>query len=213
MSALHLSASPSVNPVPSEGPPRGDCVSAPGNPWDFAHRPVAAAELRSILEAAHPSPQADEDRPWRFLIAHRDDQESFGRLQSCIDPANHGWTLHAPVLVLSFAKLSLPEADGVSHSAIHELGGACASIAMAARSRGFTVHQFFGVRRERVRALYRSPENFTAWTCMALGYHEGAGMALAPLAPPECASRTHGVAAQFTFSGTWGQPLSRQDRG
>jgi len=43
------------------------------SPAAFADRPLAAAELASLFEAARWAPSCFNEQPWRFIFATRDD--------------------------------------------------------------------------------------------------------------------------------------------
>jgi len=94
------------------------------SPYAFSSRPVEGEELRKLLEAARSAPSSYNEQPWRFVLATRRDREAFERLLQTIAERNREWAHHAPVLVLSVAKLDFTHSGKPNRHAFYDVGQA-----------------------------------------------------------------------------------------
>ena len=69
--------------------PIHELVAARWSPYAYADRPVAAEDLRSILEAARWAPSSYNEQPWSYIVATKDGGEEYEQLLSCLVPPNH----------------------------------------------------------------------------------------------------------------------------
>ena len=176
------------------------------SPYAFADRPVPAAELRSLFEAARWAPSSFNEQPWRYLVATKDDPEQFQRLLSCLVEGNQIWAKAAPVLALGVVSLRFALNAQDNRAAVHDLGLAAGNLLVEATVRGLFVHQMIGILPDRARELYGIPEGFEAWTGLAIGY-QGDPMNLpARLRARDLAPRQRKHLREFVFSGTWENP-------
>ena len=64
-------------------------------------------KLKSLFEAARWAPSSNNEQPWRFLVATKDNRSEYDKLFSCLSEGNAKWVFRAPVLMLSVASLFL----------------------------------------------------------------------------------------------------------
>ena len=71
-----------------------------GRAYD-ATKPIAQAQIISLLEAARWAPSCYGDQPWRFIVwdKHKD-MTAWDKALDCISPGNQAWVKDAPVLIL-----------------------------------------------------------------------------------------------------------------
>lgn len=81
------------------------------SPRAFSNRPVERAVLLSLFEAARWAPSSNNEQPWSFVMATRDDEAGYRRLFDCLKEGNKKWAFTAPVLALSVARFTF-EDDG-----------------------------------------------------------------------------------------------------
>jgi hypothetical protein len=72
----------------------------------FASTPVEPETLASLMEAARWAPSCMNEQPWSFIAATKANKSDFDRLLGCLVEFNVEWAQHAPVLLLSVAKLT-----------------------------------------------------------------------------------------------------------
>src|SRR5271168_4094603 len=140
------------------------------SPRAFADRPVEPEKLARMFEAARWSPSCFNEQPWSFIVATRDDEVEFARLLSCLVEGNQAWAAHAPVLMVSVARLSFAQNGAPNRQAIHDVGLATAQMIFQAMAMGLFVHPMAGFHPEKVRELYGVPEGYDPVAAIAAGY-------------------------------------------
>ncbi len=127
--------------------PIHDLIKRRWSPRAFSDRPVERDILRSLLEAARWAPSSNNEQPWNFIVATKDDQAEFSRLLSCLVEGNSLWAQHAPVLMVSVARMSFEDDGKPNRHAFHDVGQAVANLIVQATTLGLMVHQMAGLGR------------------------------------------------------------------
>src|SRR2546426_12655667 len=105
--------------------------------------------LRSIFEAARWAPSSSNEQPWAYLVATRDDKDSFERMLSVLVEFNANWARSAPVLAIAVAKLTFAKNDAPNRNALYDTGAATALLSVEATARGLAGHQMAGFDPEK----------------------------------------------------------------
>ena len=176
------------------------------SPYGFEERPVAAADLRSLFEAARWAASSYNEQPWNYLVATRENSPEFGRLLSCLVETNQAWAKAAPVLVLGVVNLRFAKNNQDNRAAVHDLGLAAGNLVVEATTRGLSVHQMIGILPDKAREVYQIPEHFEAWTAMAIGYKADPAKLPDALKERDLSPRQRKPLSEFVFTGQWGQP-------
>ncbi len=184
--------------------PIHDLLQRRWSPRAFSEQPVEPEALRSLLEAARWAPSSYNEQPWSFIVATKDDQAEYGRLLSCLVEGNIQWAQHAPVLMVSVAKLSFEENGKPNRHAFHDVGLAVANLVIQATALGLAVHQMAGIFPDKVRELYGISEKHEPVAGIALGYPDDPDTLPEPLRKREAAPRERKPLAAFVFAGRWG---------
>ena|SRR6185437_3724416 len=140
------------------------------SPRAFAERAVEPEKLARLLEAARWSASCFNEQPWSFIVATRDDEAEFARLLSCLIEGNQAWASHAPVLMVSVARLNFVQNGKPNRHAIHDVGLATAQMIVQAMAMGLFVHPMAGFYPDKVRELYGVPEGYDPVAAIAAGY-------------------------------------------
>jgi nitroreductase len=112
------------------------------SPESFSNRTVKPEKLHILTEAARGTPSYKNEQPWNFIIVTSEDAESYNNLPGCLVEGNASRTRHAPVLMLSVARLNF-ECDGARNKyAFFDLAQAVSYVAVRAKSLGLQVPQF-----------------------------------------------------------------------
>jgi len=201
-------ASPSAIKQAAPDHPIHKLLAERWSPYGFTDRLVAEADLSSLFEAARWAASSYNEQPWTYFVATRKAPAEFERLLSCLGDANQAWAKAAPVLVLGVVSLRFSKTGKDNRAAVHDLGLASANLVMEATARGLSVHQMIGILPDRARELYKIPAHAEAWTAMAIGYKADADELPEALRERDLAPRKRKPAAQFVFTGSWGQPAS-----
>jgi nitroreductase len=175
------------------------------SPRAFAERPVEPEKLRRLLEAARWAASCANQQPWYFIVATREDATEYARLLSCLRENNQQWAAHAPVLMVSVAKLSFDMNGQPNRYAFHDVGLAAANLIVQATALGLFVHQMAGFYPDKVRELYGVPEDFEPVAGIVLGYPGDPATLSEELRQRELAPRVRKPLETFVFQGAWGQ--------
>jgi nitroreductase len=139
------------------------------SPRAFADRDVAAADLKTIFEAARWAPSSYNEQPWRFFVGHRG-SETYSKILGALVPFNQDWAKGAPVLVLGLARTRFSHNDTPNNYAAHDLGAAMALMAVQATVLGLAAHQMAGFDWAKAREAFAIPDTFAMGSVMAIGY-------------------------------------------
>jgi nitroreductase len=175
------------------------------SPRAFADRPVEPDSLRSLWEAARWAASTANQQPWYFIVATKADTAEYARLLSCLRENNQQWASHAPVLMVSVAKLTFDANGQPNRHAFHDVGLAVANLILQATALGLGVHQMAGFYPDRVRELYEVPEEFEPVAGIVLGYPGDPANLPEDLRNRELAPRTRKPLAAFVFGRSWGE--------
>ena len=185
--------------------PIHDLLRRRWSPRAFSDRRVDPAIMRSLLEAARWAPSSYNEQPWSFIVATKDDPVEFGRLLSCLVEGNIQWAQHAPVLMVSVARLYFEDDGKPNRHAFHDVGLAVANLIVQATALGLVVHQMAGIFPDKIRELYGIPEGYEAVAGIALGYPGDPQSLPEELRKRELAPRERKPLTEFVFSGRWGR--------
>ena len=181
------------------------------SPRAFADRPVEPEKLLRLWEAARWSASCANQQPWYFLVATKEEAVEYARLLSCLRETNQQWASHAPVLMVSVAKLAFDMNGQPNRYAFHDVGLAVANLIVQATALGLYVHQMAGFYPEKVRELYGVPDDFEPVAGIVLGYPGDPAVLSEELRQREVAPRVRKPLEAFIFQGAWGQtsPLAK----
>lgn len=175
------------------------------SPRAFDARPVEAAKLRSVLEAARWSASGGNSQPWHFIVATKEEPEEFAKLVACLMPGNAEWAGQAPVLILTVASMVMSNGRVHTH-AFHDVGLATQNLTVQATALGLHVHPMAGFSADKARELFAIPAGNDPVTMLALGYLGDPASLPEQRREQELTRRTRKPLREIVFSGTWGNP-------
>ena len=191
------------NPAPVEYPVQ-DVIRNRWSPRAFSDKPVPAEVLRSLFEAARWAPSSNNEQPWAFLVATKDDTENFEKSLGALVEFNANWAKKAPVLVIAVAALAFAKNKAPNRNAQYDVGAASLQLSLEATARGLVVHQMAGFDPETAREAYDVPEGWEPIAAMAIGYPGDTSSLPEPYQSREKAPRTRKPIREFVMSGQWG---------
>jgi len=194
-------------PAPSDFPVH-QLITDRWSPRAFADKSVSPDVLRSLFEAARWAPSSSNEQPWAYLVATRDDHETFAKMLSVLVEFNAGWAKGAPVLALAVAKLNFAKNDAPNRNAHYDTGAASALLSVEATARGLAVHQMAGFDPAKAREAFAIPAGWEAIAAIAIGYPGDPNSLPQPLKDRELAPRTRKPLSEFVMSGHWGHTAS-----
>ena len=184
--------------------PIHDLIRERWSPRAFADKPVAADVLRSVFEAARWAPSSNNEQPWSYLVATKEDKENFAKTLEVLVEFNAGWAKHAAVLAIGVARLAFAKNNAPNRNASYDLGAATALLSIEATARGLRVHQMAGFDPEKARRAFGIPPEWDAFAAMAIGYPGEPASLPDSLKVREMAPRTRKPVSDFVMSGHWG---------
>jgi len=191
------------NPAPSDFPVH-ELIRNRWSPRAFADNFVPPDVLRSLFEAARWAPSSNNEQPWAYIVATRDDHANFEKMLSVLVSFNANWAKGAPVLALAVAELAFAKNNAPNRNAQYDTGAATALLSVEATARGLFVHQMAGFDPEKARQVFGIPVGWEAIAAIAIGYPGDPASLPQPLKDRERAPRTRKPLAEFVMSGNWG---------
>ena len=184
--------------------PVHDLIRDRWSPRAFSDRDVPRDVLQSLFEAARWAPSCYNEQPWAYLVATRDDKESFAKLLSVLVEFNANWAKSAPVLAIAVAELAFAKNNTPNRNAQYDTGAASALLSLEATAHGLAVHQMAGFDAEKARQVFGIPAGWEAIAALAIGYPGDPDSLPQPLREREVAPRTRKPLSEFVMAGNWG---------
>jgi nitroreductase len=178
------------------------------SPRAFSDQPIEPEKILSLLEAARWSPSCFNEQPWSFIMATKDDADEFERLLSCLADKNRMWTKHAPLLMLSVAKLHFEHNGKPNRHALHDVGLAVGNLIVQATELNLYTHQMAGFHIDKARELYQIPETHEPVAAIAIGYRGESHHLTEEFQKREKTPRTRKELFEFVYAGSWNQTAS-----
>src|SRR6516162_4295693 len=140
------------------------------SPRAFSPKAVPKEVLQSLFEAARWAPSSNNEQPWAFIVATKDDQENFEKSLGALVEFNAGWARKAPVLVIAVAELAFAKNNAPNRNAQYDVGAASLHLSIEATARGLFVHQMAGFDPETAKEVYNIPQGWEPIATMAIGF-------------------------------------------
>ena len=172
----------------------------------FASKSVEPETLASLMEAARWTPSCRNEQPWSFMVAAKANKSDFDRLLGCLVEFNVQWAQHAPVLLLSTARLTFESTGELNRHAFHDVGQAIANLTFQAMVSGLVVHQIAGFDIDRARREFSIPQDHEPVTVAAIGYPGSSASLPEKLRKRDTSPRKRKPLTSFVFEGGWGDP-------
>jgi len=190
-------------PAPVDYPVQ-DVIKNRWSPRAFSDKPVSPDVLRSLFEAARWAPSSNNEQPWAYIVATKDDAENFEKSLGALVEFNANWAKHAPVLAIAVAQLAFAKNNAPNRNAQYDVGAASMQLSIEATARGLVVHQMAGFDPETAKEAYDIPQGWEPIAAMAIGYPGDASSLPEPYQTREKAPRSRKPIREFVMSGQWG---------
>jgi nitroreductase len=174
------------------------------SPRAFADQPVPTKLLRSLFEAARWAPSSNNEQPWAYLVATKEDRANFEKMLSVLVEFNANWAKSAPVLAIAVSELAFAKNNAPNRNAQYDTGAASLLLSMEATANGLFVHQMAGFDPEKARQVFGIPAGWDAIAALAIGYPGDPDSLPQPLKDREMAPRKRKPLAEFVMAGHWG---------
>jgi nitroreductase len=136
----------------------------------FDGRPVEAAKIGAILEAARLSASCANMQSWRFLVLTGDDPDALEKGREALSGGNY-WAKAAPVLIFGYSR---PDLDCVLRDGRQyyqfDLGLAVQNILLQATELDLVARPMAGYSPQKVKQASGLPDEFEVLVAIAIGY-------------------------------------------
>jgi nitroreductase len=190
-------------PAPSDFPVH-ELIRERWSPRAFAGKPIPPEVLRSIFEAARWAPSSNNEQPWAYIVATKEDGANFEKILATLVEANARWAKNASALAIAVVKLAFAKNNAPNRTAFYDTGAASAWLSVEATANGLAVHQMAGFDPEKARQAFAIPAGWEAIAAIAIGYPGDPETLPQPLKDRELAPRTRKPMSEFVMAGTWG---------
>lgn len=127
-------------------------------------------QIRLLFEAARWAPSANNEQPWSYIYATKDQPELWQKIVDALNDNNKVWAEHAPLLVVSMIRKNFERSGLPNGSARYDLGAANALLSIQAESMGLNVHQMGGYSKVKAIENLNIPETHEPVVIIAIGY-------------------------------------------
>ena len=189
-------------PAPTNFPVH-DLIRDRWSPRAFASKSVEPAVLASLFEAARWAPSSNNEQPWAYLVATKDDTENFAKTLRVLVEFNAAWAKEAAVLMIAVSRLNFQNGTP-NRNAFYDTGAATALLSVEATARGLAVHQMAGFDHAKAKKVFEIPEDCEPIAAIAIGYPGDPNSLPEKLRDREIAPRTRKPLSEFVMSGRWG---------
>jgi len=183
-------------------------ISHRWSPRAFAAKGVPADVLRCLFEAARWAPSSNNEQPWGYIVATKDNADDFVKMTSVLVEFNANWAKHAPVLAIAVSELAFAKNGTLNRNAQYDTGAATALLSVEATARGLFVHQMAGFDPDKARQVFGIPAGWDAIAAIAIGYPGDPTALPQPYQDRETAPRTRKPLSEFVMTGNWGHTAS-----
>ena len=152
------------------GPPDSRAAATTLEPPRFAERPVEREKLLSLLEAARWAPLSNNEQPWHYFIATKDEPEEFATLLGCLVEKNQSWAKAAPVLMLSVASTVFGATESPTATLCTTPGRPSPTSRCRRRRWACSSTRWPGSASTSARETYGIPDNAEPVAALAIGY-------------------------------------------
>jgi nitroreductase len=176
------------------------------SPRAFSDQSVSPEILRSLFEAARWAPSSNNEQPWAFIVATKDDPENYAKVLSTLVEFNQGWAKQAPVLAIAVSAMEFARNKTPNRNAFYDTGAAVAHLTAEATSRGLFVHQMAGFDPHKAIEVFHIPKGWEPIAAFVIGYPGDPNSLPDKLRVRELAPRSRKPISEFVMSGEWGHP-------
>jgi nitroreductase len=149
------------------------------SPYAFSDSPVEEFKIKAMFEAASYAPSCNNEQPWIFVYATRDEMNVFNDYVGFMAEGNQIWAKYAYAIVISMARTTFSYNGKPNRYAFHDTGMAVSNLLSQALVLDIYVHQMGGFSTGKVKEYFKLGDDIAPVAMMAIGYL-GDGSQLSP---------------------------------
>ena len=190
--------------------PIHDLIAQRWSPRAFdAHKPVSAAQIRALLEAARWAPSCNGDEPWRYIVWDRTrDPAAWQKAFDCLAEGNQAWVKNTPLLIAAGATAHFRHNGKDNRWAQYDTGAASVSICLQAVALGLAAHQMGGFDAQKLHAAFAIPGDITLMAMIAVGHQAAPDILEGEVCAREIAPRQRQPLGALFYDAAWGKAIA-----
>lgn len=165
----------------------------------FSKKSIDDHTLFTLFEAAHWAASSNNEQPWRYIYAKREDKETFAKIVDCLMAGNQPWAKNAAVLILCLIKNTAGAENRPNPIALHDAGLANATLLLQAISENIYGHMMGGYDKVKTREKFNIPIGYDTVLVMALGYLDSPETLEEPFKTREVTPRSRKELSEIVF--------------
>lgn len=150
--------------------PVADLIAQRRSTRAFSDKAVSSEMIYSLFEAVRWAPSSSNEQPWFYCYATIDQTELHGKMVDLLATGNQAWASHAPLLIMSLARVSHLKDSRPNAYAFYDVGGANALLALQAVKLGLQVRQMGGFDKSKAVTALNIPEGLEPVVVIAVGH-------------------------------------------
>jgi len=142
------------------------------NRWSarsFSSKEISNETLHTIIEAAAWAPSANNEQPWKFLIA-KNGEEKFAKVWGSLMSGNQPWCKNAAAFICVYASNTFQASGKPNAWASHDVGIATGYLLLQATSMDVYCHPMAGYDKQKLSEAFDLSEDLVPQCIIALGY-------------------------------------------
>jgi nitroreductase len=176
------------------------------SPYSFSSNQIEDYKIKAMMEAAGQAPSCNNEQPWMFVIATRQNMEVFEAFLRFMADGNRVWAKNAYAIIISMAHTKFTHNGNLNRWAFHDTGMAVSNMLTQAYAMDVYVHQMAGYNVDMVKKYFKLNDDIEPVAMMAVGYL-GDGELLSPeLAKRDENRRPRKQINEFVFKNTLTNP-------
>lgn len=140
------------------------------SPYSFSSAPVEEFKLKAMFEAAGLAPSCNNEQPWMFVYATREEPDDFRKYVEFLDDGNKIWASNAYALAISMARTKFTFSRKPNRFALYDTGMAVTNLLLQGLALDVYVHQMGGYSVEKVKEFFKLSDEIQPIAMMAIGY-------------------------------------------
>lgn len=173
------------------------------NRWSarsFSEAEISEESLHTIIEAASWAPSANNEQPWRFIVA-RNGEEKFDRIWETLMSGNQPWCKNAGAFIVMYAKGTYTKNEKPNSWASHDVGISLGYLLLQATSMNIYCHPMAGYDKEKLQSNFPISDDYIPQCIIALGYLDDAEKLEEPYKTRELTARARKTVEDLILEG------------
>jgi len=172
------------------------------NRWSnraFKKESISEEQLATLFEAASWAPSSNNEQPWQYYYAQKNNPDKFNSLANCLVPGNSIWAKEADVMIAVVARKTFDANGTTNEYAMYDVGAANYGLLLQAQTMNIYGHIMAGFNRSTAIETLNLSENQIPVAIIALGFLGEAAQLDEPFKTRELTARSRKPVNEIAF--------------